>query len=163
MLNPQPGYAERYETQGFPGALPVSYVRASLGGRLIAYLLDIAFIFGFTAILATAIAILGVVTFGFGWSLFAILPASGVIYSALTGGGSKQSTWGMRMMGLRVVAPESGARVDWLTAAVHSLLFYVAISTFLLWFVDMVFGLLRPDRRLGHDLLLGLAVIRPGG
>ena len=163
MVNPQPGYAERYDTAGYPGALPVPYVRASLGGRFIAYLLDIAFIFGFTALLATVIAVIGVITFGFGWSLFAILPASGIIYSALTVGGAKQSTWGMRMMGLRVVAPESGARVDWLTAAVHSLLFYVAISTFLLWCVDMLFGLLRPDRRLGHDLLLGLAVIRPGG
>ena len=163
MLDPQPGYAERYDGPGHAGAVPVPYLRASLGGRSVAYLLDIVFITLFTALLATAIAIFGLVTFGFGWSLFAVLPASGVIYSALTVGGSKQSTWGMRMMGLRVVAPESGARVDWLTAAVHSLLFYVAISTFLLWCVDMVFGLLRPDRRLGHDLLLGLAVIRPGG
>ena len=47
-----------------------------------------------------------------------------------------------------------------ITAAVHALLFYVALSTFLLWFVDMLFGLMRSDRRLGHDLLLGLAVVR---
>ena len=80
--------------------------------------------------------------------------------SALTVGGSGQGTWGMRMMGLRVVAPESGTRVDIITAAVHALLFYVAISTFLLWFVDMLFGLMRADRRLGHDLLVGLAVVR---
>lgn len=161
MANPQPGYAERHETPVYPGAMPVPYVRASLGGRFVAYLFDIAFIFVFTMLLATAIAVLGVVTFGFGWSLFAILPASGVIYSALTVGGARQSTWGMRMLGLRVVAPESGARVDMLTAAVHALLFYVAISTFLLWCVDILFGLLRPDRRLGHDLLVGLAVVRP--
>ena len=54
---------------------------------------------------------------------------------------------------------ESGARVDVVTAAVHALLFYVAISTFLLWCVDIAFGLMRADRRLGHDLLLGLAVV----
>lgn len=59
-----------------------------------------------------------------------------------------------------MVAPESGRPVDVLTAAVHALLFYVAISTFLLWCLDVVFGLVRPDRRLGHDLLLGLAVVR---
>ncbi len=75
-------------------------------------------------------------------------------------GGSKQSTIGMRMMGLRVVAPESGRPVDMLTAAVHALLFYVAISTFLLWCLDILFGLVRADRRLGHDVLLGLAVVR---
>ena len=162
MANPQPGYAQRYDMPPGPmGALPVPYVRASLGGRFVAYLLDIAFIFMFTALLATLIAVIGVLTFGFGWTLFAILPASGIIYSALTVGGAKQSTWGMRMMGLRVVAPESGAPVDILTAAVHALLFYVAISTFLLWCLDILFGFVRPDRRLGHDVLLGLAVVRP--
>ena len=80
--------------------------------------------------------------------------------SAVTVGGAAQSTWGMRMMGLRVVTPASGLRVDFLTAAIHALLFYVAISTFLLWFVDILFGLMRSDRRLGHDVLVGLAVVR---
>ena len=61
-------------------------------------------------------------TFGFGWTLFAVLPASGIIYSAITVGGRRQSTLGMRMMGLRVVAPVSGARVDLITAGVHALL-----------------------------------------
>ena len=161
MQNPQPGYTERYDTAGYPGALPpVPYLRASLCGRCVAYLLDIAFIFLFTAILGTIIAVIGLLTFGFGWTLFAVLPASGIIYSAITVGGARQSTWGMRMLGLRVVAPESGTRVDMLTAAIHALLFYVAISTFLLWCVDVLFGLLRPDRRLGHDVILGLAVVR---
>lgn len=160
MLNNPTGYSDRLATgaHGFP--LPVPYVRASLGARFIAYLLDILFIFGFTAILTVIIAVLGVVTFGLGWTLFAVLPASGILYSAMTVGGAGQSTWGMRMMGLRVIAPESGARVDLVTAAIHALLFYVAITTFLLWFVDMLFGLMRADRRLGHDLLLGLAVVR---
>ena len=160
MSYPQTDYAQRQETFGFPGMMPVPHVRASLGGRFVAYLLDIGFIFAFTAILATAIAVLGVVTFGFGWTLFAVLPASGIIYSAITVGGRRQSTFGMRMMGLRVVAPESGARVDVITAAVHALLFYVAISTFLLWCVDLLFGVLRADRRLGHDVMVGLAVLR---
>ena len=160
MSYPQTDYAQRQETFGFPGMLPVPLARASLGGRFVAYLLDIGFIFAFTAILATAIAVLGVVTFGFGWTLFAILPASGIIYSAITVGGRRQSTFGMRMMGLRVVAPESGARVDVITAAVHALLFYVAISTFLLWCLDLLFGFVRADRRLGHDVMLGLAVLR---
>lgn len=102
---------------------------------------------------------IGLVTFGLGWTLFAVLPASGIIYSAITVGGRRQSTLGQRMMGLRVVAPESGAPVDIVTAAVHALLFYVAVSTFLLWCVDVAFGLARSDRRLGHDLLLGLAVV----
>lgn len=162
MLNQNPGYAEPRHAPGYLPPVTVPRVRASLGGRTVAYGLDILFILGFTALLWVAIALVGLVTFGLGWALFAILPASGVIYSAMTVGGSRQSTYGMRMMGLRVVAPESGQRVDLITAAVHALLFYVAISTFLLWFVDLAFGLARSDRRLGHDLLLGLAVVRAG-
>ncbi len=159
IQNPQPDYAQRFDAPGYATALPVPFVRASLGGRTVAYLLDILFIFGFTVVLTLLITVIGVVTFGLGWTLFAILPASGIIYSAITVGGSKQSTIGQRLMGLRTVAPESGARVDVITAAVHALLFYVAVSTFLLWCVDIAFGLMRSDRRLGHDLLLGLAVV----
>ncbi len=162
MQSPRPGYAPRYDAPGYLPPVPLPAVRASLGARVCAYLLDIVFIFGFSLLLWLAIAVIGLVTFGLGWTLFAVLPASGIIYSAITVGGSRQSTLGMRMMGLRVVAPESGRPVDMLTAAVHALLFYVAITTFLLWFVDMMFGLMRSDRRLGHDLLLGLAVVRAG-
>ncbi len=142
---------------GAPMALPV--VRASLGARSVAYLLDILFIFGFTALLTLFIVVIGALTFGLGWTLFAVLPASGILYSAVTVGGAGQGTWGMRMMGLRVVN-QAGTRVDMITAAIHALLFYVAISTFLLWALDIVIGLVRPDRRLGHDILLGLAVVR---
>ena len=159
MSNPRTGYAERYETQGYASALPIPFVRASLGGRTLAYLLDILFILAFTGLLTLLITVIGIVTFGLGWTLFAVLPASGILYSAITVGGSRQSTIGQRMMGLRVVAPESGAGVDFITAAVHALLFYVAVSTFLLWCADLAFGLIRADRRLGHDLLLGLAVV----
>lgn len=159
MYDPRTSFAGRAAATDFAGGLPIPYVRASLGGRTIAYLLDIVFILGFTALLTLAITVIGLVTFGLGWTLFAVLPASGIIYSAITVGGRRQSTLGQRMMGLRVVAPERGAPVDIVTAAVHALLFYVAVSTFLLWCVDVAFGLVRSDRRLGHDLLLGLAVV----
>jgi uncharacterized RDD family membrane protein YckC len=159
MTDPRTAYAERYAMSGYGASLPIPFVRASLGGRTLAYLLDIVFILGFTALLTLAITVIGIVTFGLGWTLFAVLPASGILYSAITVGGRRQSTLGQRMMGLRVVAPESGAPVDIITAAVHALLFYVAISTFFLWCIDLAFGLVRPDRRLGHDLLLGLAVV----
>lgn len=163
MTNFEPGYRPGYiHDPSMPGigAVPVPYIRASLGGRAVAYLLDLLFILVFTAILGTAIFLVGIVTFGLGWALFPILGISGILYSAITVGGAKQSTIGMRMMGLRVVAPETGRPVDMLTAAVHALLFYVAVSTFLLWCLDILFGLVRSDRRLGHDVLLGLAVVR---
>ena len=79
MTNPPPGYAERLDAPGYLPPMPLPAVRASLGGRSLAYLLDILFILAFSALLWMAIAILGVVTFGIGWTLFAVLPASGVI------------------------------------------------------------------------------------
>lgn len=160
MPNPETGYARPFKAPGYLPPVAMPAVRGSLAGRTLAYLLDILFILAFSVLLWVAIALVGLVTFGLGWTLFAVLPASGVIYSAITVGGSRQSTLGQRMMGLRVVAPESGRPVDLITAAVHALLFYVAVSTFLLWVVDLGFGLVRGDRRLGHDLLLGLAVVR---
>ncbi|WP_298952569.1 RDD family protein [uncultured Methylobacterium sp.] len=139
---------------------PPALVRhGGLSRRFLAYLLDIVFIFGFSCLLGLAISLLGVITFGLGWALYAILPASGILYSALTLGGSRQSTIGMRMLGMRGVRAEDGGPVDWITAGVHALLFYVAVSTFLLWLLDIGIGAVRADRRMGHDLLVGLAIV----
>jgi uncharacterized RDD family membrane protein YckC len=66
----------------------------------------------------------------------------------------------MRMMGLKVVDAGSGVPVDKITAAVHALLFYVAAGTFVLWAIDIVVGMARADRRLGHDLITGVALVR---
>jgi len=65
----------------------------------------------------------------------------------------------MRMAGLRVETA-SGGRPDALAAAVHALFFYVAAGTIGLWFLDIACGLVREDRRLGHDILTGLVVVR---
>jgi uncharacterized RDD family membrane protein YckC len=139
---------------------PVAVRYGSLSRRFFAYLLDIVFILGFTFVLWLAISLLGVITFGLGWALYAILPASGILYSAMTLGGSAQGTYGMRMMGLRGVQADTGAPVDWITAAVHALLFYVAAGTFLLWLVDIGVGMLRADRRTAHDLIVNVALVR---
>jgi uncharacterized RDD family membrane protein YckC len=159
MANGQPGYGGPYGSRA-GGAIPIEATEGVLGPRLFAYLLDIVFILIFSGLLALAISIIGLLTFGLGWALFAIMPAAGVIYSAITVGGSKQSTIGMRMMGLRAVDAATGGRVDWIIAAIHSLLFYVAAGTFLLWVLDLFIGFTRTDHRLGHDLLVGLAVVR---
>lgn len=132
-----------------------------LGLRFFAYLIDILIIFALTAMLSVVIGILGVVTLGLAWSLYLVLaPGTAILYSAVTVGGRRQSTIGMRMMGLRVVNAVSGSRVDWVTAAIHAFLFYIAASTFLLWIVDVVVGVARDDRRMGHDLVVGLMLAR---
>lgn len=131
-----------------------------LGLRFFAYLLDILIVFALMAILGLVIGVLGVVTFGLAWSLYLVLvPGTAILYSAVTVGGRAQATIGMRMTGLRVLNP-TGPRVDWVTAGIHAFLFYIAASTFLLWVVDIVIGVARGDRRMGHDLVVGLMLVR---
>jgi uncharacterized RDD family membrane protein YckC len=132
-----------------------------LGRRFFAYVIDIVIIFGIAALLFIAIGIFGILTLGLGWLLWSLLfpPVIAIIYNALTIGGPAQSTIGMRMMGLRVIR-EDGGPPDKITAAVHALLFYIAAGTFVLWLIDVLIGMIRDDRRLGHDLLTGLVVIR---
>jgi len=118
-------------------------------------------VFGIIALLAIAIFVLGILTLTLGWWLYTLLfpPVVAILYNALTIGGPAQSTIGMRMMGLRVFR-QDGAPPDRITAAVHALLFYLAAGTFVLWLVDVLIGIVRDDRRMGHDLLTGLIVVR---
>ena len=129
--------------------------------RALAFCLDLIVIGALVILFSMAILVLGFLTFGLAWLLFALLiPGIGLLYSALTVGGPNQATIGMRMMGLRVSRAASTARVDALTAGVHSLLFWLATSTFVLWLLDVIIGMARDDRRVGHDLLVDVIVTR---
>jgi uncharacterized RDD family membrane protein YckC len=147
-MPPASGWALAHATEGV------------ISRRLFGYLIDLVMIFLLAALLAVAISIVGVLTLGFGWALFAVLPFTGILYSAITLGGPRQATIGMRMLGVRGLDALTGGPVDALRAAVHALLFYVAAGTFLLWVVDVVIGIARADRRMGHDLLVGIMFVR---
>ncbi|RDI59848.1 RDD family protein [Microvirga subterranea] len=130
--------------------------------RFWAYLIDLCVVAVWIVLICIAIFIFGLLTLGLGWGLFVVLPLTAftfVLYNAVTIGGSSQATVGMRMMGLRVVDP-SGRPVGMLAAGVHALLFYVAVSTFLLWACDVLIGFFRDDRRFVRDLLTNMMVIR---
>lgn len=139
---------------------PVQNTSGVLGSRLFAWLIDIVVLFFLGWLVVLLLAVLGIVTFGATWFL---IPGAAVItalgYAALTVGGRRQSTWGMRVAGLKVETA-TGGRPDGIVAAVHALFFYVAAGTVALWFLDIACGLFRADRRLGHDLLTGLVVVR---
>jgi uncharacterized RDD family membrane protein YckC len=139
---------------------PLQNVSGVLGSRLFAWIGDIIVLFILGWLIFFLLLVLGVVTFGATWLLIPIATvATGLGYAALTIGGPRQSTWGMRMAGLRVETA-NGGRPDGLAAAVHALLFYVAAGTVALWVLDILCGVARSDRRLGHDLLTGLVVVR---
>jgi uncharacterized RDD family membrane protein YckC len=131
--------------------------------RFWAYLIDLLVIFVWICLVCVAIFVFGILTFGLGLGLFALLPLTAltfVIYNAVTIGGPAQATVGMRMNGLKVVDAATGGRVSGLAAAVHALLFYVAWPTFLLWAGDILVGFARSDRRFVRDLVTGMMVVR---
>lgn len=139
---------------------PYQNTSGVLGGRLLAWIVDIVVLFFLGWLVFFLLLVLGVVTFGATWFLIpAATVATALGYAALTVGGRKQSTWGMRVAGLKVETA-NGGRPDGLVAAVHALFFYVAAGTVALWLLDLACGLVRSDRRLGHDLLTGLVVVR---
>lgn len=151
--------------EDLPTPRPSAEIRIATDGvltrRALAFCLDLVVIGALVILFSLAILILGFLTFGLAWLLFAILiPAMGLLYSAMTVGGPHQATIGMRMMGLRVWRAASTARVDPLTAGVHALLFWLATSTFVLWLLDVIIGFARDDRRVGHDLLVDVIVTR---
>ncbi len=138
---------------------PAQDVSGVMGSRVFAWIGDIVVVFALSWLLVIAIGVLGVLTLGLGWLLFPAVAATAFAYAAITIGGRRQATWGMRMAGLRVETVDGG-RPDALAAAVHALLFYVAAGTVGLWVLDILIGFARSDRRLGHDILTGLVVVR---
>jgi len=142
------------------GDRPLQDVSGVLGSRIFAWIADIIVLAILGSLIWFALLLLGVVTFGATWLLIPIATvATALGYAAITIGGPRQATWGMRMAGLRVETV-NGGRPDGLAAAVHALLFYVAAGTVGLWLLDILCGIVRSDRRLGHDLLTGLVVVR---
>jgi len=132
-----------------------------LGRRFVGYLVDLVVIAILMAVFWVLVGLLGLVTFGIGWLLFALVPLTAIIYNAATVGGPHQATIGMRFAGLRVLDASTGGRPSMLQAAVHALLFYVAASTAgLLLVADILIGFFRGDRRVGHDLLSGVTLVR---
>ncbi|MEL7229574.1 MAG: RDD family protein, partial [Pseudomonadota bacterium] len=86
-------------------AQPTAVTAAQLDGvrtaRVLAFVIDYVIIAVLCVPFAIIIAFLGIVTFGLAWGLYAFLPAAvALLYLAITMGGEKQSTIGMRMMGV---------------------------------------------------------------
>lgn len=100
----------------------------------------------------------GLLTFGAAWSLFTVLtPIVALTYVWNTLGGPRQSTLGMRAMGVRLDRID-GRPLDGLTAVVHTVLFWAA--NILLTPLVLVVSLFADRKRTLHDLLLGTVVTR---
>lgn len=124
--------------------------------RVLGFVIDYLIVVALCIPFALVIGILGIVTFGLAWGLYAILPAIvAVIYLGVTMGGPTQATIGMRMMGVKIKRLD-GKKVDFILAALHGILFWVIHSIAILILVTFF----SSKKRLLHDILLGTYVVR---
>lgn len=126
--------------------------------RVFAFLLDYMIVALLLIPFAIVVFLLGLLTLGLGWSLFAILaPLVALIYVWNTLGGPNQATVGMRMMGIRLERLD-GRPVDGMLGVVHSVLFWA--GNVVLTPLILLVALFADRKRTLHDLLLGTVVTR---
>jgi uncharacterized RDD family membrane protein YckC len=77
-------------------------------------------------------------------------------YNGLSVSGRNMATPGMRAADIQMRMDGSGARVPFINAAVHAVLFYVS------WMFPPIFllSLLTDDKRCLHDILSGVIFVR---
>jgi uncharacterized RDD family membrane protein YckC len=129
-----------------------------LSRRIFAFLIDYVVMAIVIAVLGAVIGVLGILTFGLAWLLYAVLvPIVVVPYVALSLGGRDQATPGMKAMDLKIVK-DDGGQIDWLIATVHLILFWV-FNTILTPFI-LLLALFTSRKRALHDILLNTSMQR---
>ncbi len=147
-------------TNSLPAYQSAPDVRGVLGARMGAFLIDFVVIGILWLIFSVALIVLGFLSFGLTWLLLApLFPVIALLYNGLTVSGRHRGTFGMRAFGIEL-RTVSGNTAPFVVAAVHALFYYLTVST-LTPFI-LLFGLVREDRRMIHDLLSGLIAVRRG-
>jgi uncharacterized RDD family membrane protein YckC len=122
--------------------------------RMFAVVLDLFLVGILAAALWTALLIL---TLGLSFFFLPpLFPLVAFFYNGLSVSGAKMGTPGMRAMDLEMRMDESGARVPFINAAAHAVLFYLS------WFFPLIFlvSLVDGEKRCLHDMLVGVVVVR---
>lgn len=139
-------------------AIDISLLDGVRSRRMMAFLMDYVIIAVLSVIAHVVVGILGILTFGLAWLLYAILiPLVAIAYVGLTMGGPKQATPGMHFFAIKLISLD-GKRIDGFLAILHSILFWVGhviLTPFML-----LISLFSSKKRLIQDVLLGTVVIR---
>ena len=122
--------------------------------RVTAVALDLALV----SVLAFGLWVaLLVLTFGLSLVILPpLFPFVAFFYNGLTVSGPAMATPGMRVCGLELRTDATGARVPFVAAAVHAVLFYVS------WMAPpiLLVSLITRDKRCLHDMLSGVIAVR---
>ena len=98
-----------------------------------------------------------VLTFGLSLVILPpLFPFVALFYNGFTVSGPSMATPGMRLCGLELRTAATGARVSFVVAALHAVLFYFS------WAVPPILlaSLITRDKRCPHDMLSGVIVVR---
>lgn len=126
--------------------------------RVLAFLVDYALIGVLTFVAGIVVFFLGILTLGLGWLLYPVLALLiAVFYVGSTMGGPRQATWGMDFFSLRIERVD-GRPVDFITAVVHGMIFWVAHVTFTP--LMLLVSLFTERKQLVQDILLGTVIVR---
>lgn len=123
--------------------------------RLFAWVVDMALIVALTLLAIPLTAFVGLFFLPALWLAISFLYR----WATLAGG---SATWGMRLAAIEI-RDRDGARLDGTTAFLHTLIYSVAMATFLVQLVSVVL-ILASERgqSLGDHLLGTVAINRPG-
>lgn len=140
--------------------IPVS-AGASLGSRVLAFLIDWVILLILYTVGMGAAAILGLVTFGLLWGpLLALLPLLPIVYHTGLVASPRRATLGQSLLGLRVVSTTDPAGPGWVQALIGVVLFYAGLM--LTSGLILIWALFDDRGRCLHDILSGTRVVREG-
>jgi uncharacterized RDD family membrane protein YckC len=125
--------------------------------RALALLMDLVIIAVIAAVLWVILALFGVLTFGLGMPLLAVLPAVPPLYHFGTLASPLSATPGQKLMGLSVRRNSDLGRPDVLEALISVAVFYATLALGAIW---LAVALVTTRHRTLHDLLSGLVVVR---
>lgn len=156
----QIGFSLEVKPHAYDPARNPELFEGVLARRVVAFLIDVTIIAVPVLFVAIFIFALGIVTFGFGWLLYWLLPPAtaiwAILYYGMTFGSPASATLGMRTLGLEM-RTWYGAPCYFLLGAVHAIVYWITVSV-LTPFILLV-GFFNSRQRLLHDMLLGTIVI----
>ena len=125
--------------------------------RVVAWIIDVVLIGAVTTLAWVVLTAVGVLTFGFGFGLMAMLPLIPFAYHVLFVGGSWSATPGEAMLDLAVRREDDLGQPSLLQAVVFTVGLWIALGSF---FVLLLIAPFMPRKRAPHDIVAGLVVVR---
>ena len=125
--------------------------------RAWAWLVDFVLLAVLASALYVLLLLLGVVTFGLGFGLMALLPAVPLAYHALFVASSRAATPGQSLLGLAVLRDADLTRPGLVEAALFTLGLWATFAAFM---PLLLIAFFTERHRALHDIAAGLVVVR---